>query len=213
MEPNRDWGVIGIDMPPRSIEDVALADGPCRDLPALTEKPVTVAPPTESARGCESDPHVRQTTPMSAAARCDVFFVPMIRVLSFVRPSNVANEPRAAVTGSHKIVRRVGSICVLDGPFERAVAHADVRESHGVRMTRQAARGDTSGGEARHAARGTRQPFAANGPRDPSLGMSPHNGPAKETRRIEPPVLRRGERHRRPRPDSATLPGRARRAQ
>jgi hypothetical protein len=34
----------------------------------------------------------------------------------FARPSNVANEPRAAVTGSHKTVGRVGSICVLDGP-------------------------------------------------------------------------------------------------
>jgi hypothetical protein len=34
----------------------------------------------------------------------------------FTRPSNVANEPRAAVTGSYKTVGRVGSICVLDGP-------------------------------------------------------------------------------------------------
>ena len=29
--PNRAKGVIGIEMPPRSIEDVALADGTCRD--------------------------------------------------------------------------------------------------------------------------------------------------------------------------------------
>ena len=28
---------------------------------------------------------------------------------------NVANEPRASVTGSHKTVGRDGSICVLDG--------------------------------------------------------------------------------------------------
>ena len=28
-------------------------------------------------------------------------------------PPNVANEPRATVTGSHQTVRRVGSICVL----------------------------------------------------------------------------------------------------
>ena len=32
------------------------------------------------------------------------------------RRSNVANEPRAAATGWHKTVGRVGSICVLDGP-------------------------------------------------------------------------------------------------
>ncbi len=31
-------------------------------------------------------------------------------------PYNVANEPRAAATGSHRTVGRVGSICVLDGP-------------------------------------------------------------------------------------------------
>ena len=38
LEPHRNKGVIGIAMPPRSIEHVALADGACRDLPALTEK-------------------------------------------------------------------------------------------------------------------------------------------------------------------------------
>ena len=32
--------------------------------------------------------------------------------------ANVANEPCAAVTGSHKTVGRDGSICVLDGPVE-----------------------------------------------------------------------------------------------
>ncbi len=30
-------------------------------------------------------------------------------------PVNVANEPRAAVTASHKTAGRVGSICVLGG--------------------------------------------------------------------------------------------------
>ena len=37
-------------------------------------------------------------------------------LMSFVLcPYNVANEPRAALPGSHKTVGRVGSICVLDG--------------------------------------------------------------------------------------------------
>ena len=44
------------------------------------------------------------------------FVVRVIDVLGFARPSNVANEPRAAVTESHKTAGRVGSICVLDGP-------------------------------------------------------------------------------------------------
>ena len=48
--PNRTKGVIGIEMSPRPIEDMALADGACRDLPALTEKAGGRAPPTESAR-------------------------------------------------------------------------------------------------------------------------------------------------------------------
>ena len=43
------------------------------------------------------------------ANRSDVFVL---------RPYNVANEPRATVTGSHKRVRRDGSICVLDGPIK-----------------------------------------------------------------------------------------------
>ena len=34
------------------------------------------------------------------------------------------------------------------------------------------------------------QPFTANVPRDPARGLSPHDGPAKEPRRIEPPALR-----------------------
>ena len=36
---DRRAGVIGINMPWRPIEDVALADGTCRDLPALIESP------------------------------------------------------------------------------------------------------------------------------------------------------------------------------
>ena len=35
--PTANKGVIGIAMPPRSIEHVALADGACRDLPARAE--------------------------------------------------------------------------------------------------------------------------------------------------------------------------------
>ena len=35
--------------------------------------------------------------------------------LGFACPYNAANEPHAAVTGSHKTVGRVGSICLLDG--------------------------------------------------------------------------------------------------
>ena len=35
--PDRRVGVIGINTPWRPIEDVALADGTCRDLPALIE--------------------------------------------------------------------------------------------------------------------------------------------------------------------------------
>ena len=35
---NRTWGVIGIEMPLRSIEDVALADGACRNLTAPTNR-------------------------------------------------------------------------------------------------------------------------------------------------------------------------------
>ena len=51
------------------------------------------------------------------------FVVRVIDVLGFTRPSNVANEPRAAVTGSHKAVGRVGSICVLDGPSNGPSLH------------------------------------------------------------------------------------------
>ena len=116
------------------------------------------------------------------------------------------------MTGSHKTVGRVGSICVLDGPVEWVLVHVDVRECHAARLTRRAAHGDTSGGGARHMTRGTHQPFAATAPRDPSLGMSPNNGSAKEPRRVEAPALRLGERHRRPRPDSVTLNRRAKRA-
>ena len=36
--PDRRAGIIGIEMPPRSIENVALTDGACRDLPAPTER-------------------------------------------------------------------------------------------------------------------------------------------------------------------------------
>ena len=93
---NRAKGVIGIEMLPRSIEDVALADGACPDLPACPKDPVTAAPPTESACWCESDPDVLQTSPMLAAARCDFFFVCVIRVLGFVRPSNGQRSPAAA---------------------------------------------------------------------------------------------------------------------
>ena len=81
-------------MPPRSIEHVALTDGRPRDLPACSKEPVTAAPPTASACWCESEPDVRQTTSMLAAARYDLFFVSMIRVLGFVRPSNVRLQPR-----------------------------------------------------------------------------------------------------------------------
>ena len=35
-EPDRGAGIIEIEMPRRSIEHVALADGTCRDLPAVT---------------------------------------------------------------------------------------------------------------------------------------------------------------------------------
>ena len=35
--PDRGDSIIGIKLPSRSIEDVALTDGACRDLPALTE--------------------------------------------------------------------------------------------------------------------------------------------------------------------------------
>ncbi len=39
-----------------------------------------------------------------------------VHVESRFRSPNVANEPRAAVTGSHKTVGRVGSICGLGVP-------------------------------------------------------------------------------------------------
>ena len=66
------------------------------------------------------------------------FVVRVIDVLGFARPSNVANEPRAAVTGSHKTVGRVGSICVLDGPSNEPTlddmpARATTFESSGER--------------------------------------------------------------------------------
>ena len=36
--PDRRAGIIGIEMPPRSIENVALTDGACRDLPRADRK-------------------------------------------------------------------------------------------------------------------------------------------------------------------------------
>ena len=99
---------------------------------------------------------------MPAAARCDFVVIHVIRALGFLRPSNVANEPRAAVTGSHKTVGRVGSICLLDGPIKSAFANPNARECDDARITRQAARSDASGGRTRPLTSGTRQPFVAN---------------------------------------------------
>ena len=79
-----------------------------------------------------------------------------------VQRSNGANEPRAAVTGSHKSVGRDGSICVLDGPSkEPAPDETLARESHCVRMTREAARGDANGGHTRTVPCETLRPFSA----------------------------------------------------
>jgi hypothetical protein len=57
------------------------------------------APPPERTHSPKSDSAVMQMTSMSEGARCDLFFVPVVRILGFVflgfvRPSNVANEPR-----------------------------------------------------------------------------------------------------------------------
>ena len=76
-EPDRRAGIIGIEMPKRSIEHGGLADGAAPETAPMTEKePVTVAPLTASAWCCKSDPAMRQKPPMpAAAARCDLFFV------------------------------------------------------------------------------------------------------------------------------------------
>jgi hypothetical protein len=126
----------------------------------------TFAPPPERAHSRESDPDVVQMTPMRGAARCDLFFVRVIRVLGFARPSNGANEPRAAVPGSHKTVGRVGSICVLDGRSNERPPVPDVCDGCDVRTTRQAARRRAPWPEPMTVAPETRPPFTANRPRD-----------------------------------------------
>ena len=70
---DRRAGIIGIEMPLRSIEHVARTDGACHDLPALTER--------AGDSGADREiPLLRigsrraATIPMLAAARCDSFF-------------------------------------------------------------------------------------------------------------------------------------------
>ena len=56
-------------------------------------------------------------------------------------PANVANEPRAAVTGSHKTVGRVGSICMLAGLSNEPVPdHTLARAYATTRTIQEAAR-------------------------------------------------------------------------
>jgi hypothetical protein len=79
-------------------------------MPTPEGKPDS-APPSESAGVLETNSDVLQTTLIGGAAQMRVLRCPSdLMFLAFVRPSNVANEPRAAVTGSHKTVRRHGSI-------------------------------------------------------------------------------------------------------
>ena len=69
---------------------------------------------------------------------------PSARTLS---PPNVANEPRAAVTGSHKTVGRAGSICVLDG---RSNERSPERTPQKSRTFDQPAKRRVAEGKTRH---------------------------------------------------------------
>ena len=74
--PDRRAGVIGINMPWRPIEDVALADGTCRDVPALIEGTADNGAARPSVLVvAKPDPDLQQTTPTPAAARCDFFVI------------------------------------------------------------------------------------------------------------------------------------------
>jgi hypothetical protein len=61
-------------------------DGSCPELTPPTDS--NGAPPPARVPSRESDPDVMQTPRMRGAARYDPFFVRVIRVLGFVRPSN-----------------------------------------------------------------------------------------------------------------------------
>ena len=89
MEPDRRVGVIGINMPWRSVEDVASTDGPSRNVPVPTEE---TDDPGAAAREC----HVARnrfrpaaTDPEARRSQMRVLCLKVICVLGFLRPSNV----------------------------------------------------------------------------------------------------------------------------
>ena len=84
---------------------------------------------------------------------------------------------------------RDGSKPMLDGPSSGRFSDGRPASAPAVRTTRRAARGDASDGETRQTERGPHQPFTATVPCDPVPGLSPHDGPATEPRRIESPAL------------------------
>lgn len=72
------------------LEALSVCPRPYRVKPNSNTCQSNRAPPPERADSRELDPDVIQVTPMRGAARCDLFFVRVIRVLAFARPFNVS---------------------------------------------------------------------------------------------------------------------------
>ena len=81
---------------------VGPTDGSCAELPPPTEGKPDSAPPRESTDPHDTNADATQTTPMGGAARCDLFFLRLIRILVFARPSNFLLSRPASPACSHR---------------------------------------------------------------------------------------------------------------